>query len=136
MLLTYVFLVAWAVWLGSVVFFSFVLAPTAFRSLGPNATPLLRALFPHYYGVGLASGAVMLATSLALRAGLLVTVPIVIAAVLAAYARQVITPAARRARDAEDEPGYARLHRMSVRLNMVILALLLLLGSAIAGRPG
>jgi hypothetical protein len=34
MLLTYVFLLAWGVWLGTVVWVSFVLAPTAFRALG------------------------------------------------------------------------------------------------------
>jgi hypothetical protein len=130
----YLLVIGWAVWLGSVVFFSFVVAPTAFAALGrEGAAPLMRSIFPRYYLVGLASGAAMLIAAFALGAGLPITVPIVIGLALVAYARQVLTPAVNRARDAHDDDHFARLHVLSVRLNIVVLALLLLLGAVIAG---
>jgi hypothetical protein len=130
----YLLVASWAVWLGSIVFFSFVVAPTAFHALGRDgAAPLMRAVFPRYYMVGLISGAIMLVASLALGADLRITIPVVIALVLAAYARQVITPAVNRARETHDEARFKSLHTMSVRLNVVTLAILLLLGSVVAG---
>ena len=133
-LFRYLLVASWAVWLGSIVFFSFVVGPTAFHALGRDgAAPLMRAIFPRYYLAGLISGAIMLVASLALGADLRVTIPVVIAMVLAAYARQVITPAVNRARESHDEARFKHLHTMSVRLNIVTLAILLLLGSVVAG---
>jgi hypothetical protein len=132
-LLRYLFVTGWAVWLGSIVFFSFVIAPTAFTALGrEGAAPLMRALFPRYYLLGLISGGVMLVTALTLGAELRITIPLVIALVLVAYARQVVTPSVNRARDSHDEQRFARLHRLSVQMNLVVLCLLLLIGSVIA----
>lgn len=132
--LHYLVLGCWAVWLGSMVFFSFVVAPTVFGALGKEAAaPLMRAIFPRYYAVGLACGGTALAAALATGAGLRLTVPLVIGLVLVAYARQVITPALNDARDGEDAERFSQLHVLSVRLNMIVMALLLLAGS-IAGR--
>jgi uncharacterized membrane protein len=48
------YLLTLSVWLGSVIFFSFVVAPTIFRVLSQNdAAKLQRALFPRYYLVGI-----------------------------------------------------------------------------------
>jgi hypothetical protein len=133
-LLRYLLVASWAVWLGSIVFFSFVVAPTAFHALGrEGAAPLMRTIFPRYYLVGLISGGIMLLAALGLGADLRITIPVVIALVLSGYARQVITPAVNRARDTHDEERFSRLHHMSVRLNIVVLAILLLLGSVVAG---
>jgi hypothetical protein len=132
--LRYLLVLAWAVWLGSVVFFSFVVAPTAFHALGRDgAAPLMRAIFPRYYLAALISGGLMLVAALGLGADLRVTVPIVIGLALAGYARQVVTPAVNRARDGHDEERFAQLHALSVRLNLVVLAILLLLGAVVAG---
>jgi hypothetical protein len=129
----YVLAIGWAVWFGSVVFFSFVVAPSAFAALGRDgAAPFMRTIFPRYYLAGLLSGGAMLVAALAMGAGLRLTVPIVIALALVAYARQVITPAVNEARGRDDE-RFAHLHSLSVRLNMVVLAILLLLGAVVAG---
>ena len=132
--LRYLLVLGWAVWLGSVVFFSFVVAPTAFGALGRDgAAPLMRAIFPRYYLAALASGGIMLIAALGLGADLRVTVPIVIGLALAGYARQVVAPAVNRARESHDEARFAQLHALSVRLNLVVLAILLLLGTVVAG---
>src|ERR1043166_1798081 len=50
----WVYLVTLAVWIGSIAFFSFVVAPTVCKVLKPeDAARLQRALFPRYYLVGL-----------------------------------------------------------------------------------
>jgi hypothetical protein len=132
--LRYLLAIGWAVWLGSVIFFSFVLAPTAFAALGRDgAAPLMRMIFPRYYLVGLVSGGTMLLGALAMGADLRITIPIVIGLALVGYARQVITPAVNEARNRSDDDRFARLHALSVRLNMVVLAILLLLGAVVAG---
>ena len=95
----------------------------------------MRALFPRYYMVGIVSGAIAIATALLTHSSLLLTIPLVICLVLVVYARQVVTPAANQARDAEDTERFASLHVLSVRLNMVVLALLLLAGTVVL-KPG
>jgi len=132
--LQYLLVAGWAVWLGTIVFFSFVIAPTAFSALGrEGAAPLMRAVFPRYYLVGLISGGTALAAALALDLDMRVTAPLLASLVLAAYARQVITPAVNTARDSRDDTRFARLHGLSVRLNLIVLALLLLVGTVVAG---
>jgi len=130
--LRYLLLGAWAIWLGSIVFFSFVVAPTAFAALGrERAVPLMRAIFPRYYAVGIGCGLTGIAAALACGSGLHLTIPLAIAVVLAAYARQVLTPALEEARRSADDESFARLHLWSVRLNVVALALLLLAGTVL-----
>ena len=47
-LLQFLELLAFALWLGAVVFFSFFVAPTLFRKLGPEtAGQAVRAVFPN-----------------------------------------------------------------------------------------
>ena len=91
----------------------------------------MRALFPRYYLLGIVCGLGATALALAGGSGLRLTVPLVISVVLAAYARQVITPALNDAREGDDDERFAQLHVLSVRLNLVVLALLLLAGSVI-----
>jgi len=48
------YLLSLSVWIGSVVFFSFVVAPSVFKSLASgDAAKLMRTIFPRYYVVGL-----------------------------------------------------------------------------------
>src|SRR2546423_2912012 len=50
----WLYLVLLAMWVGSIMFFSFVIAPTIFKVLKPeDAAKLQRALFPKYYLVGI-----------------------------------------------------------------------------------
>lgn len=124
----------WAVWLGAIILFSFVVAPTVHGVLEKqDAARLLRNLFPRYYALGIVCGAAGILTGLAAGADLRVTAPLVIATVLTAYARQVLAPALDAARSAADDDTFERLHVTSVRMNLVVLAMLLLAGTVIAG---
>ena len=50
----WLYIVALGVWVGSIIFFSFFIAPTVFKVLKPeDAARLQRALFPKYYLVGM-----------------------------------------------------------------------------------
>lgn len=118
-------------WFGSVVFFSFFVAPVLFRALGQEqAGRAVRAIFPRYYLLGIVCGVLMVAVHLA--RGFLyywggMTKPaIVLFALLTLiniYARQDLTPDINAARDA-GAPMKARfdaLHRRSVLLNSFVL---------------
>lgn len=124
---------AWALWLGSVVFFSFVVAPSAFKALEPSETRrLLRTLVPRYYIFGLICGGAALILCLTFRADLRISIPLAAAFTIVAYTRQRVLPAAESARDRQDDEQFRWLHRLSVQLNMIVLALLLLAGTLIA----
>src|SRR5262245_33107592 len=65
----WLYLVALAVWLGAIVFFSFAVAPLVFSALPrPDAGRVVSAIFPTYYAIGYGCGVVMLVTALVLRA--------------------------------------------------------------------
>jgi len=90
--LRFVYFVALAVWVGEIVFFSFVVAPALFGVLGAErAAPVLATIFPRYYAIGavaaglaLGAAAVLqrslrgwwIAAVLALTVGLAATAPI------------------------------------------------------------
>jgi uncharacterized membrane protein len=135
-LLQYLHLLALVVWLGETIFLSFVVAPTLFGAFPQEAGRLMSALFPWYYRVGYACGAILLVTSLVLwrSGGSSVRGPLtagivmfMLAAVL--YAGIVIQPRVRALRLEMHGPNAAaaakqefdRLHRRSVQLNAVVL---------------
>lgn len=56
-----VHLLALVVWVGAVVFFSLVVAPALFRTLGPaEAGRAVAAIFPTYYAIGTVCGVLLL----------------------------------------------------------------------------
>ena len=57
----FIFVTAVAVWLGTVVSFSFVILPAIHAVLGDQASTLLNRLFPRYYVVGIICGLIALA---------------------------------------------------------------------------
>jgi len=132
------------VWVGSILFFSFVAAPTAFRSLDTqNAGLFVRGIFPKYYLFGIICGALTLAAGAVYRAmrgdwagRSAVTLAIIGAMFLTTvYARQGLMPVIERHRDAraaaeEGTPEYDAAHqkfraghRASVILNLAVLIL-------------
>ncbi|MFQ5845848.1 MAG: DUF4149 domain-containing protein [Planctomycetota bacterium] len=135
-----------AVWLGSIIFFSFVSAPALFKTLGrEDAGRAVRAIFPVYYRLGAACGGILVA-AVALRA-LLAPEPrarrgveaILGSAMLALtlYAWRVLLPRVEQARlraegkDPTDPTNleqryFRRLHAQSVRVNAAVLLLGLL----------
>ena len=125
------------IWLGIMAFFAGVVAPAAFGTLDREAAGrFVSAVFPRYYAVGAALGALALA---GLAARVLVgprrrwdSLSLLLVAVMLAvtlYAWLVVLPAAHRAREALRQsapaPGavstetlaFARLHRLSTLLN-------------------
>ena len=142
-LLRFVHLLSLGIWVGSVVFFSFVTAPALFGALPRDmAGRAVSAIFPRYYALGGACGALALLTGLLLGArqpawGRLLAAELVLLALMTGivvYAGRVVLPEAGRARLAlpslEGTPAYddakARfdsLHRRSVLLNGTVLIL-------------
>ena len=125
------------VWLGIMAFFAGIVAPAAFSTLDREAAGrFVSAVFPRYYAVGAALGALALA-GLGLRFALGPRrpwdgLPLLLVAVMLAttvYAWLVVLPPAHAAREALRQsvpvPGavstealaFARLHRLSGLLN-------------------
>jgi hypothetical protein len=141
------YVLALTAWAGSILFFSFGVAPVIFRVLGSEAGGrFVRALFPRYYAWGAISGAIALPSFLGVPLsfpeyrGPMVAVQallIVAGILIMLYAGNTLTPAINAARDAgpEGHDRFVRLHRRSVRLNAVALVIGLSLLIAFATRP-
>jgi hypothetical protein len=115
---------ALGVWLGSIVFFSFVAAPTTFDVLGDDAGQVVNAIFPKYYvfgaGLGIAALLAVLVAGLvtAFDAARVAVLVLVAAGVgMDAYARWVLIPKIERAGD----DAFAQYHKQSVALNGVTM---------------
>ncbi len=141
--LRYVHLVALVVWIGGVIFFSLVAAPTLFQSLPREvAGRATSVIFPRYYLVGGIAAGVALLTAAARglvaghwpRALVIEIVLIALMGGMTIYAGQVILPEAQRIRATlptiEGSPEHpvaqarwAVLHQRSVRLNGAVLLL-------------
>ncbi|NQU09983.1 DUF4149 domain-containing protein [bacterium] len=139
----WVYLVVLGVWIGSIVFFSFVAAPAIHRTLNPEqAGALLRRLFPAYYLVGLLGAAAGIACVAILLAANALRVPAAIARLLLLagmgavdlWMRQAVAPAMNRLRqeiatartagqqtDPEADADWKSLHRLSVQANVAVL---------------
>ncbi len=146
--LRFAHLLALVIWVGGVIFFSFVTAPSLFgalpRELAGRATA---AIFPRYYLLGTICGgvAILTAIGMGLRAGpaeagslrravLAELVLLVAMTGLTLYAGQVLLPQASAARlelaapegtPAHDAANarFGRLHRRSVLINGAVLLL-------------
>jgi len=120
-----VFVIAVGVWLGAMVFFASVVAPTVFGTLEPQmAGQMIRRVFPRYYLFGLICLTVATLASLAAPAASPWMI-VACAAMLGAtwYAREVLMPqvntvrAAMLASNETRSPEFDRLHQRSVQLN-------------------
>ncbi len=120
------------VWIGAIVFQSAVVAPAVFVDLDEAAArSFLRTLFPRFFRLGLVCGALMLAallgfgvfagwTATTIALASVTSVMIILEAI-----SLVLVPHINAARDAGQagEAKFARLHRTSVVLTLVILLL-------------
>src|SRR5262245_9651922 len=132
-------LIAVGVWLGAMVFFASVVAPTVFGSLEPQlAGHMIRRVFPRYYLFGLICLSVATLTSVFASKSLWVTVACVLMLGATWYARQVLMPQVNAARDVmlvhneTHSPEFDRLHKRSVQLNTTEMVVCLLLLYALA----
>jgi uncharacterized membrane protein len=130
-----VYLLALSAWVGSVLFLSFSVAPLIFRVLGAEAGGrFVRALFPRYYAWGVICGAIALPAFLGatlsfpeyrgVSAGLQAFM-ILGCILIFLYCGNTLTPAINAARDLgpEGSARFNRLHRRSVRLNVLVLVI-------------
>src|ERR1041384_1905834 len=133
----WLYLVTLAAWIGSILFFSFGVAPAVFKVLKPeDAARLQRALFPRYYLVGLlcaALGIVCVGILLADRAfmkwpGILSLLLLATAGATDLWLRQTVVPHMAELReqratqsDAALDAEWKTLHRVSVQLNVAVL---------------
>ena len=153
MAMLFLYLLSLVCWLGAIIFFSAVVAPSVFQSIPiAEAGKLLSVLFPRYYLVGYIAGsiAVLLSFYFALTRAArgwwaLATVALAIALGLTLYAGVIVRPRVDAIRTVVEEPTpdparraeFDRLHRTSVMLNGAVLLfdLLALAASAAALSP-
>jgi len=136
---------AFVVWIGSMTFFSFVVAPTVFKNFPrETAGDIVGHIFPKYYAVCLGAGAVALGTLLVLgvtdsRLGLVKTVIVVGMLATQGYTGFVMRPQVAEVKeqvrtleavegtgtnDAELErvrAQFGRLHRNAMILESIVL---------------
>jgi uncharacterized membrane protein len=137
LVLKWFYLLALIVWVGEVVFFSFVVAPSLFQTFSAgDAGRAVGAIFPNYYRIGYVCGAVLLIAGTALLGAAgsrlwwsvnSLLVAVMLGATL--YAGLVIQPRAAALRPQIHEASapqtikdeFSRLHRLAVMLNGVVL---------------
>src|SRR2546426_11948434 len=137
------YLVSLGLWVGSIIFFSFFIAPTVFKELKPvDAARLQRALFPKYYLVGILCagiGIVCVGLLVAERAfgkwpGVLSLLLLAVMGGTDFWLRQTVVPHMAEIRgqraealnagkepDGAVEEEWRALHRLSVQLNGAVL---------------
>jgi hypothetical protein len=144
-----VYVVALTAWVGSILFFSFAVAPIVFSVLGEQAGgKFVRALFPRYYLWGAIAGAIALPAFVArplcyqeFRGPMVgVQAMVILAGILSMlYGGNSLTPAINQARDAgpSGQRRFEQLHRRAVRLNALVLVvgLGLLIAFAVRAAP-
>jgi hypothetical protein len=151
-LVKWAFVAALSVWLGSIVFFSFVGAPGIFgafpESERAEAGRVIARIFPGYYRLGYACGVVLLLASVILAVAARVGAAAWAASALVAalmlgatvYAGVVIQPRVHELRLRLHEPDvtaavkeeFERLHQRAVRLNVVVLIGAVILAGVVA----
>src|SRR3546814_9324890 len=126
MTLVHAALISTALLLGTMLFFSFAVAPVVFRALErPQAARLMQALFPLYSLVILGLGAVA-ALTLGIAGDPLHGGVMAFVAAAAALLRQGLLPRLdvlrplKDAGDADAQASFARLHRASMIVNLGI----------------
>jgi hypothetical protein len=133
------FWLALGVWIGAVVFVSFVVAPAVFSTVPAETAGLVMGrIFPLYYAFTAACGCVSLAASLVLWrhargapawSGMVLMLIVMLAATT--YAGAVVNPRARELRPLLHQPSvdvavrarFDGLHRRAVQLNGLVLLL-------------
>jgi uncharacterized membrane protein len=137
------YLLTLAAWIGSIIFFSFIVAPTVFKTLKPDdAASLIRRIFSKYYLLGiLCSAASLVSLSLMLFDRSFAKWPAILSLLLVAamgatdlWLRQGVMPHMNSLRDrraaleSSAQPPdptldleWQSLHRLSVQLNVTVL---------------
>jgi len=112
-----------SIWSGTIIFFSAVVAPTVFKSLGEReAGVFLRAFFPKYYIFGIVLGVVSIIYLLFSPVHSHLLYSIIAMTVLTILGRMSI-PIINKARDTNNEQAFKRYHLISVMMNVLTLVI-------------
>ena len=133
------FQLALGLWVGAIVFVSFIVAPAVFRAVPQEtAGAVMGQVFPLYYEFTVGAGVVALGSALLIarrvgvaRAWRAIVVMLVVMLAATAYAGGVINPKARALRpmlhrepvDPAVRTEFDALHRRAVQLNGLVLLL-------------
>ena len=116
-----------SIWIGVIVFFSTIIAPTVFKTLDEkSAGVFLRAFFPKYYlfaiVIGLAALALIMIFNIEMSS--ILYIAIVSMTILSIISRFMI-PIINNARDMGEKgkQKFNRLHALSVSLNVITLVI-------------
>jgi hypothetical protein len=109
-----------AISLGTMLFFSFVIAPIIFKVLDANnAGKFVRKIFPHYYMINLIilSIAVLLLFYISsINLDFYITL---VVAILFAFSLFILMPIINKFKDSKEEKKFKYLHALSVIINFV-----------------
>ena len=112
-----------SIWSGTIIFFSAVVAPTVFKSLGEKeAGVFLRAFFPKYYIFGIVLGVLSIIYLLSNPIHAHLMYSIIAMTVLTIFGRMSI-PIINKARDTNNEQAFKRYHLISVTMNVLTLVI-------------
>ena len=118
-----------AISLGTMLFFSFVIAPVIFKILDANnASKFVRKIFPHYYLINLSilSIAVLLLFYISsINLDFYITLVI---AILFAFSLFILMPLINKFKDSKEEKKFKYSHALSVIINFIqIISLIYLI---------
>ena len=111
-----------SVWIGSIIFFSSIIAPTVFKSLDEKSAGLfLRAFFPKYYVFGIIIG--VLAIVIDIKSHDNLAFLLIGSMIVLSFISRGLIPMINNARDMGDtgKDKFKKLHSFSVILNVVTL---------------
>jgi len=116
-----------SIWIGVIVFFSAIIAPTVFKTLDEkSAGVFLRAFFPKYYLFAIVIGLAALALIMVFNIEMsnILYIAIVSMTILSIISRFMI-PMINNARDMGEKgkQKFNRLHALSVSLNVITLVI-------------
>ena len=116
-----------SIWIGVIIFFSAIIAPTVFKTLDEkSAGVFLRAFFPKYYLFAIVIGLAALASIMIFNIEMsnILYIAIVSMTVLSIISRFMI-PIINNARDMGEQgkQKFNRLHALSVSLNVITLVI-------------
>ena len=118
-------LVLVSIWVGSIIFFSAIIAPTVFKVLDEKSAGLfLRAFFPKYYIFGLIIGMLSLILIFLLNIPVnTMLLALLIVMIALTVTSKLMIPVINAARDMGETGAsrFKKLHTMSVMLNVLTL---------------
>jgi hypothetical protein len=131
-LINFIYLLSLVCWIGSIIFFSFFVAPVVFKILErEKAGQVVGIIFPRYYMIGYVSGVLVLMALLLNEPASLKWCAWGVMMVGTAYAGLVVNPKAKilkeQLKDSSEaekstlEVRFKNLHSLSVKLNGAVL---------------